>query len=93
MTETLLCLNPGPSTLVVISLGMTRGQAAGIVAASGVLAANAVYFRSLSDRVGSSQYNFCRDVSSYQMDWSCISDLAWLENDRSFFQAESGRRR
>ena len=44
MTETLLCLNPGPSTLVVISLGMTRGQAAGIVAASGVLAANAVYF-------------------------------------------------
>jgi len=44
MTETLLCVNPGPSTLVVISLGMTRGQGAGIVAACGVLAANAVYF-------------------------------------------------
>ncbi len=44
MTETLLCLNPGPSVLLVISLGMTRGQAAGILAAVGVLAANAVYF-------------------------------------------------
>jgi homoserine/homoserine lactone efflux protein len=44
MTETLLCLNPGPSALVVISLGMTRGQAAGILATAGVLAANAVYF-------------------------------------------------
>jgi homoserine/homoserine lactone efflux protein len=43
-TETLLCLNPGPSALLVISLGLTRGQAAGMVAASGVLAANAVYF-------------------------------------------------
>lgn len=44
MTETLLCLSPGPSALLVISLGMTRGQAAGILATVGVLAANAVYF-------------------------------------------------
>jgi homoserine/homoserine lactone efflux protein len=44
MTEMLLCLNPGPSCLLVISLGMTRGQAAGIVASAGVLAANAIYF-------------------------------------------------
>lgn len=43
-TETLLCINPGPSALLVISLGMTRGQTAGILAAVGVLAANAVYF-------------------------------------------------
>ena len=43
-TETLLCLNPGPSTLVVISLGMRRGFAAGISATVGVLAANAIYF-------------------------------------------------
>lgn len=44
LTETLLCLNPGPSTLLVISLGLTRGQAAGVLATSGVLAANAIYF-------------------------------------------------
>lgn len=43
-TETLLCLNPGPSALLVISLGLTRGQVAGMVAALGVLAANALYF-------------------------------------------------
>ena len=43
-TEFMLCLNPGPSTLLVISLGMTRGQLAGIAATSGVLAANALYF-------------------------------------------------
>ena len=42
--ETLLCLQPGPSALVVISLGMTRGQSAGILATVGVLAANAIYF-------------------------------------------------
>ena len=44
MTETLLCLNPGPSALLVMSLALTRGQAAGIRATIGVLAANAVYF-------------------------------------------------
>jgi homoserine/homoserine lactone efflux protein len=44
LTETLLCLNPGPATLLVVSLALTRGQGAGVVAAAGVLAANAVYF-------------------------------------------------
>jgi len=43
-TETLLRLNPGPSTLLVLSLALTRGQAAGVLATVGVLAANAVYF-------------------------------------------------
>ena len=43
-TETLLCLNPGPATLLVISIALTRGLAAGVVATVGVLAANAVYF-------------------------------------------------
>ncbi len=44
LTETLLCLNPGPSTLLVLSLALTRGQVAGLLATAGVLAANAVYF-------------------------------------------------
>ncbi len=44
MTETLLCLSPGPSALLVISLALTRGQAAGFAATVGVLAANALYF-------------------------------------------------
>jgi homoserine/homoserine lactone efflux protein len=44
MTEFFLCLSPGPSVLLVISLGLTRGQTAGVLATTGVLAANAIYF-------------------------------------------------
>ena len=42
ITETLLCLNPGPSALLVVSLGLTRGRIPGVVASAGVIAANAV---------------------------------------------------
>jgi len=44
LTETVLCLQPGPSTLVVVSQSLTRGTRAGLLASTGVLAANAVYF-------------------------------------------------
>jgi len=44
LTETLLCLNPGPAVLLVVSIGITRGRAHGLAASLGVLAANAVYF-------------------------------------------------
>jgi len=44
LTEFFLCLNPGPSTLVVISQALTRGPSAGVWATAGVLAANAIYF-------------------------------------------------
>jgi len=43
-TETVLCLSPGPSVLLVTSLALTRGATAGRRAALGVLAANALYF-------------------------------------------------
>jgi threonine/homoserine/homoserine lactone efflux protein len=44
LTEAVLCLSPGTSTLVVISHSLTRGPSAGIRATTGVLAANAIYF-------------------------------------------------
>jgi homoserine/homoserine lactone efflux protein len=44
LTETFLCLKPGVSTLLVVSLSLTRGRKAGVLAALGVLAANAIYF-------------------------------------------------
>jgi homoserine/homoserine lactone efflux protein len=44
LVEFLLCLKPGPSCMVVISLGLTRGHSAGVLATTGVLAANAIYF-------------------------------------------------
>jgi len=44
LTETFLCLNPGPAVLLVVSLAMTRGRAQGVAASFGVLAANTLYF-------------------------------------------------
>jgi threonine/homoserine/homoserine lactone efflux protein len=44
VTELILCINPGPSALVVMSQSLTRGAAAGLRATLGVLAANAIYF-------------------------------------------------
>ena len=44
LTELVLCLNPGPSALVVISQSLTSGPSAGVRATTGVLAANAIYF-------------------------------------------------
>jgi threonine/homoserine/homoserine lactone efflux protein len=44
LTEFVLCLNPGPSTLVVMSQSLTRGPSAGVRATLGVIAANAIYF-------------------------------------------------
>ena len=44
LTEFVLCLNPGPSNLVVMSQSLTRGASAGLRATAGVIAANAIYF-------------------------------------------------
>jgi homoserine/homoserine lactone efflux protein len=44
LTETVLCLQPGPAALVVVSQALARGTGAGVRASTGVLAANAVYF-------------------------------------------------
>lgn len=44
LTETVLCLEPGPAVLLVVGLGVTRGARVGRRAALGVIAANAVYF-------------------------------------------------
>ncbi len=44
LTEFVLCLNPGPSALVVMSQSLTRGASAGLRATAGVITANAIYF-------------------------------------------------
>jgi homoserine/homoserine lactone efflux protein len=44
LTETLLCLQPGPAVLLVVSLALTRGAGHGLAASLGVLGANTVYF-------------------------------------------------
>jgi len=43
-TEAVLCLSPGPSVLMVVSLSLTHGSFAGLRASLGVLTANGFYF-------------------------------------------------
>jgi len=43
-TEAVLCLSPGPSVLMVVSIALARGPRAAWQASLGVITANAVYF-------------------------------------------------
>lgn len=52
VTETLLCLTPGPAVLLVVSLGMARGAGAGTRASLGILAANTLYFALSATGIG-----------------------------------------
>jgi homoserine/homoserine lactone efflux protein len=44
ITETILCLSPGPAVLLVLSVSLTRGWSPGLQASAGILAANTLYF-------------------------------------------------
>src|SRR5262245_47716617 len=76
LTETLLCLQPGPSSLLVFSLGMTRGRAAGIAATVGVLAANAMYF-ALSATSLAAALNLSAQVFVV-IKWAGAAYLIWI---------------
>jgi len=76
LTETVLCLNPGPSALLVVSLAATRGRSAGVFAALGVLAANALYF-ALS-ATGLVAAHALSDELYLAIRWTGAAYLIWL---------------
>jgi threonine/homoserine/homoserine lactone efflux protein len=44
VTETSLCLSPGPAVLLVVSQGLSRGALASVRSSVGILTGNAIYF-------------------------------------------------
>ena len=44
ITETVLCVSPGPAVLLVLSMSLTRGWQPGLQASAGILVANLLYF-------------------------------------------------
>jgi len=90
MTETVLCLSPGPSALLIISLALTRGQRAGISATAGVLAANALYF--LLSASGLIALHALSAEVFLAIKWAGAAYLIWLGTRtivRSFTQSGS----
>ena len=76
LTELVLCLNPGPSTLVVVSQSLTRGPSAGVRATAGVLAANAIYF-ALS-ATGLVAFHALSAEAFSILKWAGAAYLVWL---------------
>jgi homoserine/homoserine lactone efflux protein len=76
VTETILCLTPGPAVLLVLSQGLARGAAASVWANLGILSGNAVYFALSATGLGAVL------VASYELfsliRWMGAAYLVWL---------------
>jgi homoserine/homoserine lactone efflux protein len=92
LTELVLCLNPGPSALVVMSQSLTSGPSAGVRATTGVLSANAIYF-ALSASGLIALHSLSAEAFSI-IKWGGAVYLVWLGGTmilRSFRSAVSPR--
>ncbi len=74
--EAVLCLQPGPSTLVVMSLAATGGRAKGIEAGGGVIAANAAYF--VAAATGLMAVHMLSVGTFALIKWTGAAYLVWL---------------
>jgi homoserine/homoserine lactone efflux protein len=67
-TDAVLSATPGPAVLLVVSLSLTRGGAAGLRASLGILAANAAYFVLSATGLG----------AALLASWELFSLIRWL---------------
>jgi homoserine/homoserine lactone efflux protein len=76
VTETVLCLTPGPAVLLVLSQGLARGVGASVWANLGILSGNTVYFALSATGLGAVL------VASYEVfsliRWVGAAYLVWL---------------
>jgi homoserine/homoserine lactone efflux protein len=76
VTETVLCLIPGPAVLLVVSTALGRGLRSGLGAALGILAANTLYF-SLSATGVVAAHAASRDLFA-AIRWLGAGYLIWI---------------
>jgi homoserine/homoserine lactone efflux protein len=76
LTESVLCLTPGPAVLFVVSQALSRGGAASVWATTGILGANVLYFALSATSLGAVL------LASYELfsliRWLGAAYLIWL---------------
>ena len=76
VTETVLCLTPGPAVLLVVAQGLSRGRIAALWSSLGILAGNAFYFLISATGIGAillASYNLFSLIK-----WIGAGYLVWL---------------
>jgi threonine/homoserine/homoserine lactone efflux protein len=87
LTETALCLVPGPAVLLVLSQGLTRGVGASLWSSLGILTGNSFYF--VLSAAGLGAILLASHELFFAIKWLGAAYLVWL-GLRTFFGRSSG---
>lgn len=98
MTETVLCLIPGPAVLFVVSVAISRGIRPGLSAALGILSGNVLYFALSATGVAavliasSSLFNLLKLVGAGYLIWLGLRMLLMRAGEPAGIPATPDRR-